>query len=141
MTDSTEEIIIRKSRIDKILMPVFATASAVYGIYMVYLKDWKGLGLIACGIIIYLFWKSDYKKDRPVLRINNKNIWVPGTGRIAWSLIEKIKFNYDFSGPTRSTLEIYKIGQSEPVEIVYIDSISIPRWKLKRILKKLVTVE
>ena len=138
----TEEIIIKKSRIEKILMPVFAIFSTTSGIYTLYTKDWKGVILIAWGIILYWLWRIEFKKDRPILRITDKNIWVPENGRIAWTAIEKIKFNKDYSGKyTRRTLEVYKIGQTTPTEIVYIDSINIPRRKLKRILKQLITIE
>ena len=143
MKELNKEIVIKKSRVDKILHIVFAIATMTFGLYLLCLKDFKrGMIMIIGGIVLYITWKIEYKKDRPILRINKKNIWVPENGRIAWTSIEKIKFNHDFSTQyMRRTVEIYKIGQTEPIEIIYIDSISIPRWRLKRILRQLTTIE
>jgi hypothetical protein len=139
----TQEIIVRKSKLDKIVGYVIILAGFVGGIYILAFRSfWIGLIGILSLIFLLANHNKEYKVRQILLKIAPVGLWTPRHGYRPWKNISKVCFARIYSGKTyKSYVEIYKGNPFNPDEVIDISSINILKFRLKRELRKYVQVE
>jgi hypothetical protein len=143
MTNPTDEIIIKKSKVDKYIGYTFCIIAFFAGLYMLLVnKDWRGFIFVLLCPLIYKWHDEEFRGDPIALKISPEGLWTPKHGYKPWATIKRIKFRYVFRGRFWQTyLDIYRSNLDNPDETLDLKNLNYSKWAIKRRLRKYFNIE
>ena len=137
-----KEIIIRKSKVTKVIGYQFPILGFIGGIVLCFEQKYlPGFILIVLSPILYYWHHEEFSEEQQILlKITDNELWTLQGGYMSWESIICVKFRYEGRAPT-IFIDIYRSNEVVADEEMRLENINYPVWLLKKILRRYTKVE
>jgi len=141
MPNPTQEIIVKRSVIGKVVGYVFIFFTIALGILLFFAGEIMGTFVFLVGPIILFVFHDEESKIRPILlKISPDGLWTPKHGYKPWSNIKSMRFKYAGNRRPQRYIEIYRGNPFYPDEVIDLGGMNMLKFRLKRELRKYTQV-
>jgi hypothetical protein len=142
MSNAAQEIIVRKSLVDKIVGYFCALFLFVVALLLLVVsKKPEALLYLLAPIILFFLIKRE-SDVRPIfLKISPDGLWTPKHGYKPWSNIKNVRVKYAGNRRPQRYIEVYRGNPLYPDEVIDLGSMNMLPFRLKRELRKYTRVD
>jgi hypothetical protein len=142
MSNAIQEIIVRKSLIDKVAGYFGILFLTVVALLLLIVSKKPGmLLLLAPSIILFFIHDKEFRVRTILLKISPDGLWTPKHGYKPWSNIKSVRVKFAGNRRPQRYIEVYRGNPFYPDEVIDLGSMNMLPFHLKRELRKYTRVD